>query len=40
MSRITAYVTSETCRTRDAVRPGTWIGEPGTGMTTKRPLNS
>lgn len=27
MSRPTAYVTSETCRTRDAVRPGTWIGE-------------
>lgn len=26
MSRITAYVTSETCRTRNAVRPGTWIG--------------
>jgi len=27
MARITAYVTSETCRSRDAVRPGTWIGE-------------
>lgn len=27
MARITAYVTSATCRGRDAVRPGAWIGE-------------
>lgn len=27
MSRTTAYVTTETCRSRDAVRPGAWIGE-------------
>lgn len=26
MSRITAYVTTETCRVRDAVRPGTSVG--------------
>ena len=26
MSRTTAYITSETCRSRDAVRPGSWIG--------------
>ena len=25
MSRTTAYVTTETCRARDAVRPGAWI---------------
>ena len=27
MSRTTAYVTTETCRSRNAVRPGYWIGE-------------
>ena len=27
MPRTTAYVTTETCRARDAVRPGAWIGE-------------
>ena len=27
MPRTTAYVTTETCRSRDAVRPGAWIGE-------------
>jgi hypothetical protein len=27
MSRTTAYVTTETCRVRAAVRPGYWIGE-------------
>ena len=27
MPRTTAYVTTETCRSRAAVRPGYWIGE-------------
>lgn len=27
MPRTVAYVTSETCRTRAAERPGAWIGE-------------